>query len=49
MPAEIVRSLEERGHRMRKGSIGNAYGIRIVRDEDGSIISFEAGFDKRGR
>ncbi|MFO7576067.1 MAG: hypothetical protein R6W67_13010 [Bacteroidales bacterium] len=28
---------------------GNAYGIRIVRDEDGTIISFEAGFDKRGR
>jgi len=49
MPAETVKSLEERGHRMRKGSIGNAYGIKIVRDEDGSIMSFEAGFDKRGR
>jgi gamma-glutamyltranspeptidase/glutathione hydrolase len=49
MPAETVKSLEDRGHRMRSGNIGNAHGIRIVRDEDGRIISFAAGFDKRGR
>jgi gamma-glutamyltranspeptidase/glutathione hydrolase len=49
LPADIVRSLEERGHRMRRGSIGNAYGIRIVRDKAGRVVSLEAGFDKRGR
>ncbi|MEP1094767.1 MAG: gamma-glutamyltransferase [Cyclobacteriaceae bacterium] len=44
----LVSDLEARGHKVRKGSIGNAHGIRILYNEDGSYKGLEAGSDPRG-
>ena len=39
--------LAAKGHEVFRGSIGNAHGIKILRDDKGSITGFEAGTDKR--
>ena len=41
-------SLVNRGHQIKRGSIGNATGIKLIYDEFNSIISFDVGIDKRG-
>ena len=46
---DIIRSLEAKGHNIIRGSIGNAHGIRIIRDDKGNISGFETGVDSRGR
>ncbi len=46
---DIIKSLEMKGHKILKGSIGNANGIRIIRDDEGNISGFETGVDSRGR
>jgi gamma-glutamyltranspeptidase/glutathione hydrolase len=43
----IVRSLEDKGHTLKKGRIGNATGIKIIRRGD-TINHFDVGIDKRG-
>lgn len=48
MPADVVEELTKRGHRIIKGNIGNATGIKILRDKAGRIIGYDAGMDKRG-
>ncbi len=48
MPASSIRELEKMGHQIKKNNIGNATGIRIIRDSNGEIISFETGIDYRG-
>lgn len=45
---ETINALKAKGHDIRKGSIGNANGVKINRDADGNIISLEAGIDRRG-
>ncbi len=49
MPDEVVKSLFQKGHLIKKGSIGNANGIKIIRDKSGKIIAFDVGMDKRGQ
>lgn len=45
----VINDLESRGHKVRKGFIGNAHGIKIHYSGDGTILKFEAGVDKRGK
>lgn len=44
---EVFEQLKKMGHRMQRGSIGNAHGIRILRNKKGKITGFDAGADKR--
>jgi len=44
----LVNGLIEKGHYVTVGTIGNANGIRIIRDAKGKIVSFDTGIDKRG-
>ncbi len=48
MPDNVVLALKEKGHHVTRRSIGNATGIKINRDQNGKIISYEVGIDKRG-
>ncbi|MEN9298036.1 MAG: gamma-glutamyltransferase [Bacteroidota bacterium] len=48
MPEEVLEVLRQKGHQIRIGSIGNAHGIRILRDVNGKIIGYDIGTDKRG-
>lgn len=48
MPKEVIDSLIKKGHKMVKGGIGNANGIKIIYDNMGKISSFDVGMDKRG-
>jgi len=47
LPEELFESLTTKGHQLIKRSIGNAHGIKIIRDESGKISSFERGEDRR--
>ncbi len=47
LPNELFESLTGKGHQLIKRSIGNAHGIKIIRDESGNISSFERGEDQR--
>ena len=47
LPESLVQSLKEKGHEVIRGSIGNAHGIRILRDGTGKITGFDVGTDKR--
>lgn len=44
-----INALRERGHQVEKGKIGDAHGVKIMRDKKGKIIGFDVGVDKRGR
>ena len=44
---EVINSLKKIGHQVERGIIGNANGIKILRDKTGKIISFDVGKDKR--
>ena len=46
---ELVQSMEAKGHIVRKGNIGNAHGVKILRNEAGEIIGYEEGVDQRGK
>ncbi len=48
MPEDVIKVLRQKGHQIRKGSIGNAHGIKILRDVNGKIIGYDIGTDKRG-
>ncbi|NER13179.1 gamma-glutamyltransferase [Leptobacterium flavescens] len=45
---DLINSLREKGHNVAKRTIGNANGIKLIRNEKGEIIGYEAGMDKRG-
>ena len=48
LPQDIVSDLEAMGHKIKKGNIGNAHGIRFLYNLDGSYKGLEAGSDSRG-
>jgi len=48
IPDYIIIDLKNRGHKIKKGSIGNATGIKLIYDEEGNIVSFDVGIDSRG-
>ncbi len=45
---DLISSMEAKGHKIRKGNIGNAHGIRIRYTEDGSYLGLDVGSDRRG-
>lgn len=47
LPENIFQTLKEKGHDVIRGSIGNAHGIKILRDSNGKITGFDVGTDKR--
>jgi len=49
MPDSVLRELKKMGHKVKKGYIGNAHGIKIIRNKKGDIISIDTGVDKRGK
>jgi gamma-glutamyltranspeptidase / glutathione hydrolase len=48
LPDSIFNDLKIKGHNVRRGSIGNAQGIKIIRNAKGQITGYEVGTDKRG-
>ncbi|WP_235299577.1 gamma-glutamyltransferase [Portibacter marinus] len=48
LDATTIKALEEKGHQMVKGSIGNATGIKLMYDEQGVLKSYDVGIDRRG-
>ncbi len=48
LPEAVFKSLIDKGHHIKKGSIGNAHGIKILYDKKGNIKSLDVGIDKRG-
>lgn len=49
MPTEVVQALRAKGHNIVLRNVGNATGIKILRDAQGNIQSFDTGIDKRGK
>ena len=49
MDSSLVKSLEKKGHNVRRSNIGNANGIKIIYGDKGEIINFEAASDIRGK
>ena len=47
LPENILEALTSKGHQLISRSIGNAHGIKIIRDQSGAITSFELGEDQR--
>ena len=47
IPEQVVKSLNKKGHHITRGNIGNATGIKILRNK-GKISHFDVGIDKRG-
>jgi len=45
----IIKALETKGHEVITGRIGNAHGIKILRDTEGKIYGFETGVDTRSK
>lgn len=48
IPDNTISTLQNKGHKVRKRSIGNAHGIKLLRDENGKITGYDVGSDKRG-
>lgn len=48
LPDSLQNELEKRGHLLIRKSIGNAHGIRLIRDGRGQIINLDGGADRRG-
>lgn len=49
MADETVAVLKAKGHNVFKRTIGNATGIKIIRDGNGKTTAFDTGIDKRGK
>lgn len=49
MADETVAMLKAKGHNVFKRTIGNATGIKIIRDGNGKTTAFDTGIDKRGK
>lgn len=47
MPEEVVDFLIQKGHQVVRGGIGNAHGIKILRNESGGITGYDTGVDFR--
>ncbi len=47
LPGEVIDALKAKGHQVIEGSIGNAHGIKILREEAGAIRGYETGVDER--
>lgn len=47
VPQPVIVSLSDKGHHITRGRIGNATGIKIIRN-NGKIYNFDVGIDKRG-
>jgi len=45
---DVINALKAKGHAISSRTIGNATGIKIIRDDEGNIISYDVGIDKRG-
>jgi gamma-glutamyltranspeptidase/glutathione hydrolase len=48
MSQAVINSLIEKGHHIIQGGIGNANGIKIIYNNNGTIANFDVGIDKRG-
>jgi len=48
MPEAQIKTLMAKGHTIIKRSIGNASGIKVNRDVQGQINSYDVGSDTRG-
>lgn len=48
MPENIVQHLTSKGHNIVRTNIGNAHGVKIIRNKTGVISGFQGGSDKRG-
>ncbi|NNF35480.1 MAG: gamma-glutamyltransferase [Saprospiraceae bacterium] len=46
IPDNIIQSLESMGHNIKKGSIGNAMGIKLIKAD--SFLKYDVGIDGRG-
>lgn len=46
---ETVEVLKAKGHNVIKRTIGNATGIKIIRDGNGKTTAFDTGIDNRGK
>jgi gamma-glutamyltranspeptidase/glutathione hydrolase len=44
----VYAFLRDKGHKIKRGSIGNVQAIKILRNKAGKIISYEPASDKRG-
>jgi len=49
MPDAVTDYLKNKGHKLRRGSIGNVQGIKINRNSKGDIESLEPASDVRGK
>jgi gamma-glutamyltranspeptidase/glutathione hydrolase len=49
VPVPVFEYLKSKGHMIRRGSIGNVQGIKIIRNNKGEIESYEAASDIRGK
>ena len=49
MSQQLIDALTEKGHNIVKGNIGNAHGIKFLRDKEGNIVGFEEGVDFRSK
>ncbi|MBO3698168.1 gamma-glutamyltransferase [Roseivirga sp. E12] len=49
LPEEIVNALKAKGHNVMTRTIGNATGIKILRDGQGETSGFDTGIDNRGK
>lgn len=46
---EVVNALKAKGHNVMTRTIGNATGIKIIRDSQGKTNGFDTGIDNRGK
>lgn len=49
LPDETVNALKAKGHNVLIRTIGNATGIKIIRDSQGQTSGFDTGIDNRGK
>ncbi len=49
VPQNVVEYLKTKGHKIRRGSIGNVQGIKINRNSKGEIEGYEPASDIRGK
>lgn len=47
LPQRVMESLKAKGHNLKRGNIGNAHGIKIIRDSNGKITAYQTGIDQR--
>lgn len=49
LPETTIEALKVKGHDVRVRTIGNATGIKIIRDGNGNTTAFDTGIDNRGK